>query len=301
MMLALAVFVGLSLIDWLSSISTQTRQSAPQDAGSYQNEGVTVPPTTQNPPPLPEPQTYAQATQWMQDNTLYGQAVAVPVRCDLASMDVRTASKAQLQQHLNDLTGCLMRVWTPPLQAAGFQVVRPPVTVYSSQVRTPCGTMPMMNAAYCAADQRIYYATDLPNSIPPQLVGTPFMVDSVVAHEFGHAIQARSGILISEAAWQQQVSDAQGLQLSRRTEVQADCLAGEFINAVSQSQNLTTADRQNLGSLFYSIGDDVLTGDPNKLGNHGQGANRQAWFNAGLGDPQLGVCNSFTAPADAVR
>lgn len=300
-MLALVIFAGLSLIDWLNGMPEQTQQSNQQTPGGYQNEGVAVPAPAQNPPPLPEPQTYAQATQWMQQNSLYDQAVAVPVRCDLVSVDGQTASTTQLQQDLNDLTECLMRVWTPPLQAAGFQAVRPPVTVYSGQVRTPCGTMPMRNAAYCAADQRIYYATDLPESIPPQLVSTPFMPETVVAHEFGHAIQARSGILISEAAWQQQVSSTQGLELSRRTEVQADCFAGEFINSISQSQNLTAADRRNLGLLFYSIGDDVLTGDPNKVGNHGRGVNRQAWFNAGLANPQLSTCNSFTAPADTVR
>ena len=98
--------------------------------------------------------------------------------------------------HLTDeLTACLMRVWAPTLQEAGYEAVRPTVTVYSTPISTPCGDMPMENAAYCMVDQQIYYASDLTDIIPKDLSNVPHTADAVMAHEFGHAIQARTGIL----------------------------------------------------------------------------------------------------------
>ena len=34
---------------------------------------------------------------------------------------------------------CLVRVWQPPLTAAGFQIVRPTVTIYGDEINTKCG------------------------------------------------------------------------------------------------------------------------------------------------------------------
>ena len=57
-----------------------------------------------------------------------------------------------------------------------------------------------------------------------------------MAHEFGHALQGRTGILISAHALGQE-SGGQGteLQYMRRLETQADCFSGMFVRAVSRS------------------------------------------------------------------
>ena len=53
--------------------------------------------------------------------------------------------------------------------------------------------------------------------------------------------------------------------------------------------------------MTHSIGDDILSGREGYVGGHGTGAARQNWFTRGLGDAQVGVCNSFTAPSEEVR
>ncbi|WP_170175762.1 neutral zinc metallopeptidase [Propionibacterium australiense] len=286
-------------------VMSYTNDGAPSSqtthTGSYENEDYEVPNADTNPPGIPQPETYAEATELMENNSLYGVTIANPVRCELDDLDLSTATDPQLEEHFNELTACLMRVWAPALEEAGYEAVRPTVTVYSTPISTPCGDMPMENAAYCMLDQQIYYASDLTDIIPQDLSNVPHTADAVMAHEFGHAIQARTGILYSEKAWESRVSDSQADELSRRTEVQADCFAGEFTDAVSESLGLTTSDIDGLSDMFYAFGDDVLTGDSTYEGNHGSGRSRQRWFLDGVDDQLLATCYAFTAPASSVR
>jgi uncharacterized protein len=272
------------------------------DGGGGGGHQVTnVPAPDFNPPELPAPDTYDQAETWLTDNAIYDESVPVPTDCTVPYLNTKTATPEELEAHLNELTKCLWGVWIDPMTAAGFELPRPPVTVYSSSVTTACGDAESGNAFYCAADQHIYYATDLYKVMPRQLQTQPFVSEVVMAHEFGHAIQARTGILISEKALEQKVTNATAKELSRRTEVQADCMAGLFTNAVSNASSLSGDNVDNLKMLIYNIGDDILTGDPNYEGDHGSGKNRQAWFVKGLGTAQIGVCNSYTAASKTVR
>jgi len=195
-------------------------------------------------------------------------------------------------------------VWGPELQAAGFNAARPSVTVYTGQVQSPCGKMPNENALYCSADQQVYYATDLPDLFP-SVKSDPMIPVAVIAHEFGHAIQAQTGILYSEMAWQQADSDnnddASANDLSRRTEMQADCFAGAFVQSISQSVGVTSDERSTISQVFFSIGDDVLSGDPNIDGDHGMSYNRQAWFTTGTTASVTGSCNTFASSVSGTQ
>ncbi len=269
------------------------------DPSYHQVENVPAP--DYRPPAIPQPETYAQAATWMRKNALYGESVPVPTNCAVPHLDPTKASRAELEDHLDQLTACLWGVWNPPMTAAGFKMPRPPTTVYSTKITTPCGRTDTGNAFYCAADQHIYYAQDLPKILPPSIRTKPFVIESVMAHEFGHALQARTGILISEKAWEEKSGDAKGREFSRRTEVQADCFAGMWVNAVAQASKLTNNDLDTLKLLFYNIGDDVLTGEANYDGDHGLSKNRQAWSTKGLANSQAGTCNTYIAPSSSVR
>ncbi|WIY82270.1 neutral zinc metallopeptidase [Propionimicrobium sp. PCR01-08-3] len=292
--LVLFVIGGFVLAMVAFSVFSQTDDPVQNPPAEYQNEDYQVPEVDTSPPEIPMPETYSEAQEWLTTNSIYDQGVAVPVRCEATPIDLMNASQAELENHLNEFTGCLMRVFGPTLEQAGYQAVRPSVTIYTTSVNTKCGEMPMQNAAYCAADQQVYYAADLPEIVPADLQGVNYVVESVIAHEFGHAIQARTGILISEVAWEQNSDEATANNFSRRLEVQADCFAGEFIQSVGYSVGVDDTSAQELSELFYSIGDDVLTGDPNYDGNHGHGDTRQAWFMAGYQNSLLSSCNTFT-------
>ncbi len=267
-------------------------------------ETYTPPPPDMDPPPLPAPKTYAEATEWLTNNPFYRQSTTIPTDCNnLQPIDALNATEDQLNAHLQDLTACLLKVWHGPVEAAGYQLPRPPATVYNQPIQTACGKLDSVNASYCGADQRIYYAKPLPKIFPKELQNTKFLMEMILGHEFGHAIQARTGISISSSAWEQRVSTkAEANVFSRRLEVQADCFAGMWINAVARSQNLDGNDLENLRTIAYNLGDDVLSGKPNIDSGHGLGNTRKRWFTTGLtGGPAISQCNTYTPPNSEVR
>lgn len=298
--LLLLAVIGLSLLA-LAGLVLINLLAQPAEV-AYVNDDYQVPAPELNPPPIPIPETLDQARVWMNQSALYGQTVPAPVRCGVPPLDVATANDATLKAHFESLMECLVRAWQPPLTAAGFQIFRPSVTIYTEEITTKCGSGKMpQNAFYCGADQQIYWS----NTLGPVLA--PFSVskragDQVMAHEFGHAVQGRTGILTSRNWVLSETADeGTRLELRRRTEVQADCLAGMFLRSVSLSLGLRQADVEQIQRDFYDSGDDVLTGQPDVVGDHGRGASRRYWGSTGLGSAGAGKCNSFVASPNLVR
>ena len=251
---------------------------------------------------VPGPRNMDAAGRLVRSNPLYDQQVPTPTNCRMAAVDVPSASAAEKQEHFNELMGCLMTVFAEPVEAAGFQMPRPPVVVYTRPIKTACGDFAEVNAAYCTGDQRVYYANTLLRAFPANVASAPYAAEMILAHEFGHAVQARTAILISEKYLEQDARSERAAQdLSRRTEVQADCLAGQYVRSVAQSQNLGPGELERLSGLAYNLGDDVLSGRPGWSGGHGTGAARQDWFDRGLGSDAIAACNAFVASEDEVR
>ncbi|QGN33732.1 neutral zinc metallopeptidase [Microlunatus sp. Gsoil 973] len=292
MTLVAAALVGLVVVNLVVGSGT---------AVAYQNDSYKVPPPDENPPPLPAPDTYGQARQWITANKLYDQSMPLPIRCELKPITDQSTD-AELTTHLNDLMACLVRAWEPPVTAAGYQIVRPSVTIYGDSVTTKCGKAGGGNAFYCPADQQVYYSRTLPDVVA-DLKGSKWGPDLVLAHEFGHAVQARTGILISADGLEQQagMKTAEGLEMSRRVETQADCFSGLFLRATSQSLGIRQSDVPAMEVIFVAIGDDTLSQDPAIESTHGHGDNRLYWARQGLGTSQVGKCNTFTAPSGKVK
>ncbi len=268
----------------------------------YANSTYVAPQPDLNPPALPNVVSGTAARTMVTTSPLYGQKVPNPTRCTVTSIDLAAASKSELEAHMSDVVACLMRVWDVTVTKSGYSMPRPPVVVYSTAIATGCGKLTTLNAAYCGADQKIYYATDLPQAIPRELRSSRFIVEVIVAHEFGHAVQARTGILtaahgLADGA----ATQAESHEWSRRTELQADCFAGLFIRSVSKSTGITQRDLDNLSSLMVAFGDDSLTTTTGVDGGHGLGASRKYWMQLGLASTSTDVCNTFTASPDAVR
>ncbi|HEY3339548.1 MAG TPA: neutral zinc metallopeptidase [Propionicimonas sp.] len=292
-------FFAISLTHYLGG-GSELGGNQPTSPGTT-SPPVEVPEPDYSPPPVPQPETYEQATEWLKDNAVYAETAPIPTDCQVPAINLPEARAAELTVHLNELTACLWRVWAPPLEKAGFTLPRPPVTVYTEPITTACGKEDGVNASYCAGDQHIYYAEPLYKILPQDQQTLPFVVDTILAHEFGHTIQARTGLLVASAAWEQHGTKAEGLVFSRRAEMQADCFAGMFTVAVGGASGLSGNDLANLQDVIFNIGDDVLTGQANYNGGHGLGKNRKAWFTNGQQNSQMGKCNTYVVPASAVR
>jgi predicted metalloprotease len=267
---------------------------------AYANDDFSVPPPDTSPPAIPRPQTESEAEDFLVRNPFYDQTAPIPVRCESRPINVATASDAQLEAHFNGLMECQVRVWQPPVTRAGFEIVRPTVTIYGAKITTKCGTSEV-NAFYCSADQQIYFSNQLANYV--EIVAEDkWAADVVMAHEFGHALQGRTGILISSAALGQlSENKSTELEFSRRLETQADCLSGMFMRAVSLSMGIQQADVAGILATYRAVGDDSLTSDPDIEGSHGTAASRVYWGNTGLGTSDVGRCNTYVVPARQVR
>jgi uncharacterized protein len=278
----------------ISGLTSETSNVA------YQNDDYQVPPPDTSPPPIPIPETYEQAEQWITQSTFYNQTAPAPVRCNSQPINVSTASDAQLKAHFEGLMECLVRVWEPPVTSAGFTIVRPTVTIYGEELTTKCGQSGV-NAFYCTADQQVYYSNLLPEVLLPVRMNK-WTADVVMAHEFGHALQARTGILISAHALGQNSGDEGiDLQYMRRLETQADCFSGMFVRAVSQSIGVQQQDEDGILEIYVAIGDDTLSGKSDVVGNHGLARSRRYWGTVGLTTSAVAPCNTFVAPSKLVR
>ena len=267
---------------------------------AYQNDDYRVPPPDTSPPPIPVPETYQQAEQWITQSTFYNQTAPAPVRCNSQPINVSTATDAQLKAHFEGLMECLVRVWEPPVTSAGFIIVRPTVTIYGEELTTKCGKSDV-NAFYCTADQQVYYSNLLPEALEA-VKRNKWTADIVMAHEFGHALQARTGILISAHALGQNAGDEViDLQYMRRLETQADCFSGMFVRAVSQSIGVQQQDEGGILEIYVAIGDDTLSGKSDVVGNHGLARSRKYWGTVGLRTSAVAPCNTFIAPSGLVR
>ncbi len=290
-LLMVAILIGVA-VPVISTITTS----------GYVNQSYVPPQPDTNPPALPKVAGEGTARETVTGSSLYAQSVPNPTRCTVTTIDLSAASEAELQAHMSDVVACLMRVWDTTVTKAGFEMPRPPVIVYSAAISTSCGKLSTLNAAYCGSDQKIYYATDLPQAIPNDLRSSRFIVEVIVAHEFGHAVQGRTGILsaahgLADVA----TTEADSNQWSRRTELQADCFAGLFIRSVSKSAGISQKDLDNIATLMEAFGDDSLSKNSGVDGGHGLGTTRKYWIQLGLASTAVNVCNTFTVAADAVR
>ncbi|WP_460741851.1 neutral zinc metallopeptidase [Mariniluteicoccus endophyticus] len=286
----LAAFAALALISALSQ-------------PSYKNDDYRVPPADPSAGMVDIPATSAEAKQTLEKNAAYNVKVASPVRCEMPEIDARTASDAQIKAYFDQQMACLMRVWDPALsQTKKYTIHRPTVTVYGDSVSSPCGQIKGVNAVFCAANQQLYYSRDMARTDELKPLQRPRGVELVMAHEFGHLIQGRIGVVGSRVRIMESEnpSTEEALWMSRRSEVQADCLSGMYVRAVRQSRGYTDADIQTFFDALHAIGDDSL-GAPAGKGNHGSAASRRYWGQLGMSTDEVGKCNTWIVPKEQVR
>ncbi|WP_354263803.1 neutral zinc metallopeptidase [Arthrobacter sp. OAP107] len=126
-----------------------------------------------------------------------------------------------------------------------------------------CGTakLPAENASYCKPDDSVAWDITLMNSGYQQGDSWPYLV---IAHEWGHAIQARLGNSVTNVA----------------KELQADCLAGAVLFGAAADGDLVleTGDQKELASALSTLADETSW---TKSADHGDPFERIGAFDAG--------------------
>ncbi|MFR9732155.1 neutral zinc metallopeptidase [Saccharopolyspora sp. MS10] len=217
---------------------------------------------------------------------------AVNTSCPLPSFSTDTAGQSAFYEAAMP---CLMEMWTPALQEANLPVRLPDVVTTDGTVESPCGTRTWdQTAMYCPGNNTIYMTARYYAEKEGRTDAGVFL--GQLAHEFGHAVQSMSGInqAYTSASYEANGTSPAGLELTRRSELQATCYGG-----------MALASLQNGGVdndiIFAALNDSRGRGDEyNAQPDHGSIATNTAWVNRGFYKNRVIECNTWLAGPDLV-
>lgn len=139
------------------------------------------------------------------------------------------------------------------------------------------------NALYCGANDTVAWDLALLTEMDRGL--GPWVSHLIVAHEVGHAVQARLA------------ASGQGHLVWPQRELQADCLAGALIYQSAGDGFLGTlqGDPDELLAAQVAVSDAEPWAKP---GDHGDAAERASAFQTGVGDIEACLTPTFRKPVD---
>ncbi len=153
---------------------------------------------------------------------------------------------------------------------------------------------------YCSGNNTVFVSTEEMTRLSQRLgsaadAGMAFLV----AHELGHHVQKITGRFRTLQAMAR-ANPEHIRQLSRRFELEADCLAGVWAGNSPAFAKLETVRTGIVGTLD-AIGDDKVRAsegkpiDPETF-THGTSEQRRKWYNVGLEQRTIAACSVLEAP-----
>jgi predicted metalloprotease len=207
---------------------------------------------------------------------------------------------ARLRDFVAFVVDNVQRSWAESFAEAGQTYEPTKLVLFERGTESGCGFASSETGPfYCPRDHLVYLDLGFFRELRDRF-GAPgdFAQAYVIAHEFGHHIQAITGISDDVRNAQRANPDvANGLSV--RLELQADCLAGVWGHSAYEQDILENGDLEEGLRAAAAIGDDRIqkeaTGriEPDTW-THGSSEQRVAWFSKGFerGDP--GACDTFS-------
>jgi predicted metalloprotease len=216
---------------------------------------------------------------------------------EIANCETGEQANADLDCRLNAASDALDTYW--PTQVDNYRTTT--VILFDDQTNTGCGAATSaVGPFYCPADEIIYIDTDFYAELRTTYgaSGGPLAEMYVLAHEWGHHIQNVLGTMdgLDQSATGPE-SD------SVRLELQADCYAGSWVGAATQTDDgtgttflepISSEELAQALSAASAVGDDRIQGTEanSETWTHGSSEKRQKWFTAGYeGGPS--TCDTF--------
>ena len=185
----------------------------------------------------------------------------------------------------------------------GSDYPEPTLVLFNNMVQSGCGmAQSAVGPFYCPLDQSVYIDLAFYRDLRDQL-GAPgdFAQAYVIAHEVGHHVQNVLGVMDQVEQARQSGGDAN--DLSVRTELMADCLAGVWAyHGNRQRSFIEPGDVEEALTAAAAIGDDRLQQRGQgqvvpETFTHGTSAQRVRWFRTVLESGSLQRCDTFAVPA----
>jgi predicted metalloprotease len=193
----------------------------------------------------------------------------------------------------------VQKTWEAELPKLGKTYEHAKLVLFRDATRSGCGfAEAAMGPFYCPADRKVYLDLGFFDELRSRF-GAPgeFAEAYVIAHEFGHHVQALLGIDERMRRAQAERPSMKN-ELSVRLELQADCLAGVWGHASGERNILEKGDVESGLAAAAAVGDDRLqkaaTGRVTpETWTHGSSKSRQEWFTRGFQTGQVGACDTF--------
>ncbi|MCX4093748.1 neutral zinc metallopeptidase [Nocardia sp. alder85J] len=208
------------------------------------------------------------------------------------------SDQASAQAFFEAARSCLDQMWQPLLHAVGLPFSTPniAVPVHAADQPSPCtGSTSNYAAFYCSANSTIYMPLD---KIQIDLYGNDAVIYlAVFAHEYGHHVQALSGIMAKESRdrYNAGQSSPVGAELSRRLELEAQCFGGMFVGSSQAAGTITAQQGQ------HTINDSYTRGDrPGDVRDHGTTDHYGGWWAQGYQKNRTQPCNTWLAASGDV-
>ena len=216
---------------------------------------------------------------------------------------------SQEEQELADFVTLVLGdteiAWSNIFAKEGLGVYpEPTLVLFTDAVESGCGVAESaVGPFYCPVDEKLYIDLSFYKDMKDRF-GAPgdFAQAYVIAHEVGHHVQNRLGIMDEvQRAQEQSLDQAEANRLSVMLELQADCLAGVWAHNAEEARDvLEQGDVQEGLTAASAIGDDRLQMQaqgrvvPDSF-THGTSAQRVSWFSTGLEDGDINSCDTFAA------
>lgn len=260
----------------------------------------TAPPTSR--PPSSRPPSKKPPQTGLVKNALYGlELKRGSADCSIKVRRPKPPLKnSRLKPYLEDLVDCMVKIYRGPLAKIGFELSTPKVKTYSGTVEAPCGELDQDGspAYYCSADETIYWPVTSDDDREAYTFARLGYV-GLLAHEFGHHLQAETGMFLEYSyAWAEAGTKKQ-LELSRRLELQAQCFEGVFLSYASDAIDFSSNDLAEIREWHSYTGDE----DPpeSRKPDHGTSKAQIRWLLRGYESTDFGRCNTWKASKKSVK
>ncbi|MEV6910362.1 neutral zinc metallopeptidase [Amycolatopsis sp. NPDC051071] len=237
-----------------------------------------------------------QAQHKLADNPLWlGSGVGLPNQACALSRWANNANASSA--FFESARPCLDNVWQQVMSYSKLPF-RAPTVKYPSGKNwsSPCGDAGKGWAAfYCSQNETLYMPYE--GLQVDQYGNKPGVYLAVFAHEYGHHIQALSGVM--EAYWDARydagVDSATGLEMSRRNELSAQCLSGTFLGSTVGRGG--SVDQAMYRDAWGSQDRGDHNGGPR---DHGSDAHAISWWQHGAQKNRMAQCNTWAANSSDV-
>ncbi len=192
--------------------------------------------------------------------------------------------------------------WNAIFDRSELSYVEPTLVLFRDATTSACGNpTSAVGPHYCPLDETIYIDETFFDELVNRLGATGGDVAEayVIAHEVGHHVQKRLGVMEQvQQAQQSAGSQEEANELSVLLELQADCFAGIWANSLRDTGVFLPNEINEAIDAAAAVGDDRIQErvegqiSPERW-THGSSAQRVEWFTRGFenGDPT--TCDTF--------